>query len=480
MSRDGEEAAEVESATAAAELPYRREFFEALPTEPGAQWVYLQQLHDNYIAWKRTSAARRSCRRQVLVAFEKLLQHTTELTHVLTVDGEENDAANASFLQKSFVMLRERWNDFMDRSDRFSHVVMRRNGQNHRGFPKSVDRVEEGSFMDVTIDSFAAVASNGLEEDMLRSTGVPWVPVCELEFESNHDSESDADDDDDCSEVSVAPTTENDMYGTPHEAQVAIATKGLFRAVEQDDRIQVERFVAYHANVNGRCDVFGERPLHKAAALGNLDIVKCLRLWGANPWCRNTAGELPLHVTCFHGHVESAKCLLEQLFVGHHRVSLSDLLDARGRTPFHLACQGGHFSLMYLLYEKFGDRVVDLRDRDNLSPRHYALLGRHYTLVHLLDRYGADRSDDSSFDPTDFHHACLTGRVGLAKWIFEETRDGDLLHAKDSHGRTPLECAKASDNPQMIEWMNDCILAHQRAFFVRVKVLAESGGFNRD
>ena len=418
--------------TEQSELPHPRDYFQTLPTEKEARYEYTARINENYQIWKDTPVARQF-RKNILLAFEKLVQHSNELLGYTDTDK----VITESTLKMFFGLLKERWNEFMDKTDKYSPVLFPKrprdddddddNDERTAKKPRAVDGE--------TLDSVGAVAS--LMDDAKPAAKAPSkAPIDELDLGS---------DDTDLSQVSLPFPKEIDA--NPLKAD---ATKGLFGAVEQDSLTQVQHFFTQGATARGR-DVFNETPLHRAAAVGSKRILEHLRLWGADPWHRNSAEELPVHIACWYGHADAAKFLLKQL----GKVALSSLLDFRGRTPLHLACHQGHFSVVRLLVDMFGQDVVNLRDNDNLSPRHYAVMGEHVELVQFLDGLGADRSDDGTFNPNSLHDACSAGRLGLVQWIVESTYAD--LGEKDNTGRAPLECAQQNGHKQVVEWIQECL-----------------------
>jgi ankyrin repeat protein len=80
------------------------------------------------------------------------------------------------------------------------------------------------------------------------------------------------------------------------------------------------------------------RPLHAAAARGDVAIVKMLLAAGADPNVRQQGGYLPLHEAAHAGKTEIAHALVEA-------GARADLAEDKGRTSVDLAREGGHAEL---------------------------------------------------------------------------------------------------------------------------------------
>jgi ankyrin repeat protein len=71
-------------------------------------------------------------------------------------------------------------------------------------------------------------------------------------------------------------------------------------------------------------DTDGDTPLHNAARIGHLPIVKALVSIGADILAANNEGHLPIHVAL---NSAVAKCLLQQLYATTYRLPLHELVE---------------------------------------------------------------------------------------------------------------------------------------------------------
>lgn len=406
-------------------LPYDQEFFQTLPETKEDRKVYVQRLRENYQNWKASLVAGKF-RPNILLAFEKLIHHTTEWLGMRSIDNTFVE----SNLKLFFELLKERWNEFMEKTNENSAKRKNQNEDDSENRDNTRSKkMKSSESSDGPLDSTDAVMSDA-------SFGPPVLVLLE--------SFDDDDDESNYSQVSYPfpkPERENFLWTD--------ATMGLFKAIIKNDLALVQDCCAKGGRLDF-VDDFGNTPLHCASVAGNQEVIQCLRLWGADPWKKNLAGQLPLHIAACHGHLDLCQLLVK--LVGG-APSIPVLLDNRGRNPLHLACKRGRINTVQFFVETCGKGIIHLCDSDKLSPRHYARLGRHEMVVAFLDSLGADRSDDGLFDPSNFHHACGTGRLGLAKWLYEWS-DGVDLTKRDHDGRTPQECAINGGHTDVVEWID--------------------------
>jgi ankyrin repeat protein len=104
-------------------------------------------------------------------------------------------------------------------------------------------------------------------------------------------------------------------------------------------------------------------PLHYAAAIGNLAMVRLLLRNGADVNARNFAGRTPLYEAIQHGHI----LMVSELIDHHAEVNAADL---EGVTPLHHAILLGRDAIMVQLIHARADRTM--RTRDGYTPLDFA------------------------------------------------------------------------------------------------------------
>lgn len=412
------------------QVPHPLEKFQVLPLEKSDRIAYLKLARENYKEWRDTPVASQF-RSNQLRAFEKLIHHTTEWIGYTDTEPKMTE----STIQMFFSLLRERWTEFMQKTDEYVARVLQKDNDDDVEVAPSEDSCD--SFDDLSValvDSVVAIASHWANRAAIikpNATTMEQVPKPPTMIQLRCDDVSS-----ECSDVS----TPFDKVLDPNPMR-SDATLELFACVRDDSLARVQDAFTNGAIACGK-DEFGETPLHVAASLGNLDILRHLFLWAADPWSRSEAGELPMHIACWYGQLPAAKLILERMGPA---AKLVDMKDARGRTPFHHACLEGHEGVVHWFFELFsaaGTDFVGLRDHDNLSPWHYAKMNGHDDLAQWLAMAGADTSDDGFFHPTSLYDACSTGRADLAQWIVEKSVCTGCPGKKSDIDPTSYECAR--------------------------------------
>ena len=266
-------------------------------------------------------------------------------------------------------------------------------------------------------------------------------------------------------EKNRAITESRDKQNKKLEAQVDFC-----KAVETRNLLKAQELLAQDLNVNCRMnytdnDVKFEKgtPLHVAAALGDIDMIKLLIRNKALIDAKAADGSLTaLHVACYKGHFYILKFLVEAgadfecasmqngaspLFIAaekgyenivtfllRKKINDKTVIDDEIRfftnnqncttlTPLHVACQNGHFIIAGFLIVFGAD--VNAKTNKGLSPLHFAAHGGHEPIVELLIDSGADINAQSS--PTSpgiaktipILLACEQGHLSVVKLLVQ-------------------------------------------------------------
>lgn len=130
-------------------------------------------------------------------------------------------------------------------------------------------------------------------------------------------------------------------------------------------------------------------PLHFAAIVGNVEIVKMLLQAGvANnlPTSAQTRKWVPIHFAAKHGHVETVIALLE---AGVDK----EVKTGFGLTPLVVAAEFGQVAVFKFLLENGANKDVQtIEDNYHMTALHYAVIGGFTDIVLMLLSSGANRN----------------------------------------------------------------------------------------
>lgn len=134
-----------------------------------------------------------------------------------------------------------------------------------------------------------------------------------------------------------------------------------------------------NADVNA-ADRHGNTPLMKAAAKGNIFVVKRLLAQGADVHAKSRWSGSALEEACERGHAEIARLLLM-------RGAVVNPKNTNGYTPLMAAAEWGHVRVMKLLIKKGAD--VNAMDDWGRTALNTAAID-HWHTIPLLLRHGAN------------------------------------------------------------------------------------------
>lgn len=196
-------------------------------------------------------------------------------------------------------------------------------------------------------------------------------------------------------------------------------------------------------------------PLHRAAQVGNLDLVTLLLRRGANPNSRNTVDGTPLHCSARAGRRAVAEKLIQSgaeidsRTTGQNPASTLETVS-EGNTPLHLAAYNGMPAVVELLLEKGAD--ITATNTLAMTPLFTALLGHQTVTFKQLVDFGADMSVVADLwqlqglragkRRTLLHLAAAYGEKDIVKLLLKY---GVNPNSADSYGNTPLHYAQNSE-----------------------------------
>ena len=163
----------------------------------------------------------------------------------------------------------------------------------------------------------------------------------------------------------------------------------VHEAVRAGDTVKVRRLLAETpAAVNAK-DALGDTPLHVAAQVGDLELVKLLLAANADVNARANAGWTALHWAAYWSHREMAELLLRN----NANVNAK---NSAGYTPLHWAAWRDNNALAELLLAHKAD--VNAADHDRRTPLHYAVFWSGTNVVQTLIAHHADLNAKATAD----------------------------------------------------------------------------------
>lgn len=180
-----------------------------------------------------------------------------------------------------------------------------------------------------------------------------------------------------------------------------------------------------------------ETPLHYAAHLGDLELVRKLVELGADIDARNRFNQNPLLYAAYEGRVDVCRYLLE-------KGAAFDFQDNRGNTPILFAARQNHLEVVRMLIEK--GAAVDLKGNAGATPLFHAAARGNLEILKMLRIEGAaiGTADDNGLVPV---LAALNGGYGevvaylVEKGAIEGFTAGqfnDLMHGAAAAGLDDL------------------------------------------
>lgn len=177
--------------------------------------------------------------------------------------------------------------------------------------------------------------------------------------------------------------------------------------------------------------------LHMAANTGSNDVVGTLIKFNANVNIPSFSemGVTPLHRACAMGYLDVVKTLIE---VGHATV---DVFDNSGFTPLHCACCNGYIDITNtLIASNASVNITSLKMCKGLTPLHLACSEGHFEVVKTLLKHGSlPNLPVHQTKETPLYSACVKGNTDIIKILLHYGAD---LTVKNSIGLTAIQCSK--------------------------------------
>jgi ankyrin repeat protein len=182
-------------------------------------------------------------------------------------------------------------------------------------------------------------------------------------------------------------------------------------------------------------DIYHMTPLHWAAKKGHRVVVAMFLKKGASVNCKDIFGWTPLHLAARSGHHTVVKTLCSKAT----NVLVNDE-DEDGKTPLHLAVEEGHEEVVKEIMKAQGVNLVN-EDFDKLCPLFKAIMVNNEAIVQMfLEALGKDHFVKKRFDngKTLMHLAAMHGHAAMVEELIKAGLDASV---PDDGKMTPLHCA---------------------------------------
>nr|XP_047905480.1 ankyrin repeat domain-containing protein 6 isoform X4 [Anser cygnoides] len=185
------------------------------------------------------------------------------------------------------------------------------------------------------------------------------------------------------------------------------------------------------------CWVGDQTALHRAAVVGNTDVIATLIQEGCALDRQDKDGNTALHEACWHGFSQSAKVLVK---AGANVLAK----NKAGNTPLHLACQNSHSQSTRVLL--LGGSRADLKNNAGDTCLHVAARYNHLPIVRVLLSAFCSVHEKNQAGDTALHVAAALNHRKVVKLLLEAGADTSVVN---NAGQTPLEVARQHNNPEV-------------------------------
>ena len=196
-------------------------------------------------------------------------------------------------------------------------------------------------------------------------------------------------------------------------------------------------------------DKYGMTPLHYACLRGNVEGVKTLLEFGADPWKEDEQSQNCLHIAAYYGYRE----IIEHILKIPGNVFASDFED---ETAFHLAATEGHVDVLGQLFlhanqQREGVEILSKRDVDDNSVLHCAVMSGSQEAVRICisQRFTGLERNTSGASP--LHLAAQFGSTEIASMLLEN--ENIKVNCTDNDSATPLHYAARNNRVEMISFL---------------------------
>lgn len=123
----------------------------------------------------------------------------------------------------------------------------------------------------------------------------------------------------------------------------------------------------------------------------------------------------PLHLACFGGHITVVGLLLSR------SAELLHSADRYGKTGLHIAATHGHYQMVEVLLGQGAE--INATDKNGWTPLHCASRAGHLDVVRLLVESGASPKSETNLGCAPIWFAASEGHNDVLKYLMEKEHD---------------------------------------------------------
>lgn len=144
----------------------------------------------------------------------------------------------------------------------------------------------------------------------------------------------------------------------------------------------------------------------------------------------------PLHLACFGGHITVVGLLLSR------SAELLHSADRYGKTGLHIAATHGHYQMVEVLLGQGAE--INATDKNGWTPLHCAARAGYLDVVKLLVESGASPKSETNLGCAPIWFAASEGHNDVLKYLMEKEHDTYAL-MEDRRVQSIMRVIKAND-----------------------------------
>ncbi|KAI6660993.1 Transient receptor potential cation channel [Oopsacas minuta] len=278
--------------------------------------------------------------------------------------------------------------------------------------------------------------------------------VSSTESTSLPDIEIDASDpfDDDNPQLNLDPQTDEDQTPLHFAAKNVIKPDEDYEQGEaggESSVLSCLRLLLINDAMKDKKDKYGMTPMHYACLRGNVEGVRTLLEFGADPWKEDEQSQNCLHIAAYYGFKE----IIELILKIPGNVFASDFED---ETAFHLCATEGHVNVLgqlflHINFRKEGLNILSKRDVDDNSVLHCAVMSGSQEAVRMCITQKFTGMERNTSGASPLHLAAQLGHIEIATMLLENVNV--KVNCIDNESATPLHYAARNNRVDMISFL---------------------------